>query len=102
MARLNVLTGEAIATPPAPPPPVKRSSRKSKAQAPRAPKVSTLPGIIAAFPQSMFAFLKDTKGCRVYDEVEVEGQAPIVGRLYLKKYFAGQAERISLTLQKAA
>jgi hypothetical protein len=57
MARLNVLTGEAIATPPAPPPPVKRSSRKSKAQAPRAPKVSTLPGIIAAFPQSMFAIL---------------------------------------------
>ena len=49
-----------------------------------------------------FAFLKDTKGCRVYDEVEVEGKAPIVGRLYLKKYFAGQAERISLTLQKAA
>jgi len=49
-----------------------------------------------------FAFLKDTKGCRVYEEQEIEGQAPIVGRLYLKKYFAGQAEVISLTLQKAA
>jgi hypothetical protein len=49
-----------------------------------------------------FGFLKDTKGCRVYEEQEIEGQAPIVGRLYLKKYFAGQAEKISLTLQKAA
>ena len=49
-----------------------------------------------------FAFLKDTKGCRVFEEVEIDGQAPIIGRVYLKKYFAGQAERISLTLQKAA
>ena len=49
-----------------------------------------------------FAFLKDTKGCRVFDEVEIDGKAPIVGRVYLKRYYAGQAEKISLTLQKAA
>ena len=54
MARLNVLTGEAIATVEAPAPKTRRSK---KAPAVRVPKVSTLPGIIAAFPQSMFAVL---------------------------------------------
>jgi len=54
MARLNVLTGEAIATVEAPAPKTRRSK---KAPAVRVPKVSTLPGIIAAFPQGMFAML---------------------------------------------
>ena len=54
MARLNVLTGEAIATVEAPAPKTRRSK---KAPGVRVPKVSTLPGIIAAFPQGMFAML---------------------------------------------
>ena len=54
MARLNVLTGETIATVEAPAPKTRRSK---KAPAVRVPKVSTLPGIIAAFPQGMFAML---------------------------------------------
>ena len=54
MSRLNVLTGEAIATVEAPAPKTRRSK---KAPAVRVPKVSTLPGIIAAFPQGMFAML---------------------------------------------
>jgi hypothetical protein len=54
MARLNVLTGEAIATVEAPAPKTRRSK---KAPAVRVPKVSTLPAIIAAFPQGMFAML---------------------------------------------
>ena len=54
MARLNVLTGEAIATVEAPAP---KSRKAKKAPAVRVPKVSTLPAIIAAFPQSMFAVL---------------------------------------------
>jgi hypothetical protein len=56
MARLNVLTGEAIATVEAPAPKA-RKGKKAKASNVRASKVSTLPAIIAAFPQSMFSML---------------------------------------------
>jgi len=57
MARLNVLTGEAIATVEPPAPKARRSKKTPAAPKVRAPKVSTLPAIIAAFPQGMFAML---------------------------------------------
>jgi len=57
MSRLNVLTGEAIATVEAPAPKQRRGKKAAAAAKVRAPKVSTLPAIIAAFPQSMFAML---------------------------------------------
>ena len=57
MSRLNVLTGEAIATVEAPAPKARRSKKAPAAPKVRAPKVSTLPAIIAAFPQGMFSML---------------------------------------------
>jgi len=47
-----------------------------------------------------FEIEKETKNSVRYKEVPEEGQAPIVGTLYLQKWFAGKSEKIQLTIEK--
>jgi len=44
---------------------------------------------------------KDTKNTVRYKEVPPEGKPAIVGTLYLQKWFAGSAEKVSITIEKA-
>ena len=47
-----------------------------------------------------FTFEKETKNSIRYKEVPEEGQAPIVGSLYLQKWFVGQSKNIQVTIEK--
>lgn len=47
-----------------------------------------------------FEFEKETKNSVRYKEVPQEGQAPIVGSLYVQKWFAGDTKKVQVTLQK--
>ena len=46
-----------------------------------------------------FEFEKETKNSIRYKEVPVEGKAPIVGSLYVQKWFAGDAKSLQVTLE---
>ena len=47
-----------------------------------------------------FTFEKETKNSIRYKEVPEEGQAPIVGSLYLQKWFVGKSQNIQVTIEK--
>jgi hypothetical protein len=47
-----------------------------------------------------FKIEKETKNSVRYKEVPAEGQAPIVGSLYVQKWFAGITKNIEVTIRK--
>lgn len=47
-----------------------------------------------------FEFEKETKNSVRYKEVPEEGKAPIVGSIYLQKWYAGSSKTIAITLDK--
>lgn len=49
-----------------------------------------------------FEYEKETKNSVRYKEVPEEGKAPIVGSLYVQKWFAGDCKSITVTLNKDA
>jgi hypothetical protein len=46
-----------------------------------------------------FEFEKETKNSIRYKEVPAEGKAPIVGSLYIQKWFAGDAKTLQLSIE---
>lgn len=48
----------------------------------------------------VFEYEKETKNSVRYKEVPEEGTAPIVGSLYVQKWFAGNSKSIEVTLEK--
>jgi len=46
-----------------------------------------------------FEFEKETKNSIRYKEVPAEGKAPIVGSLYVQKWFAGDAKTLQITIE---
>ncbi len=46
-----------------------------------------------------FEFEKETKNSVRYKEVPEDGKAPIVGSLYVQKWFAGHAKAIKVTVE---
>ena len=47
-----------------------------------------------------FEYEKETKNSIRYKEVPEEGTAPIVGSLYIQKWFAGNSRSIEITIDK--
>jgi hypothetical protein len=47
-----------------------------------------------------FEVEKETKNSVRYKEVPKEGTAPIVGSLYVQKWFAGDAQNLTVTIEK--
>jgi len=47
-----------------------------------------------------FEYEKETKNSIRYKEVPEEGTAPIVGSLYIQKWFAGSSKNIEITIDK--
>lgn len=47
-----------------------------------------------------FEMEKETPNTVRYKEVPAEGQPPVIGTLYLQKWFAGSAKRVKLTIEK--
>ena len=47
-----------------------------------------------------FEYEKETKNSVRFKEVPEEGTAPIVGSLYVQKWFAGQSKTIEVTIEK--
>lgn len=47
-----------------------------------------------------FEIEKETKNSVRYKEVPDEGQPPIVGSLYVQKWFAGNSKNIQVTIEK--
>ena len=47
-----------------------------------------------------FEFEKETKNSVRYKEVPEEGKAPIVGSLYVQKWFAGSSKSVSISITK--
>jgi hypothetical protein len=46
-----------------------------------------------------FEFEKETKNSVRYKEVPDEGKAPIVGSLYVQKWFAGDSKTLQVTIE---
>ena len=46
-----------------------------------------------------FEFEKETKNSIRYKGVPAEGKAPIVGSLYVQKWFAGDAKTLQITIE---
>lgn len=46
-----------------------------------------------------FEFEKETKSTIRYKEVPDEGKPPIIGSLYVQKWFAGNAKALSITIE---
>ncbi len=42
---------------------------------------------------------KDTKNTVKFAEVQTQGEPPIIGTLYVQKWFAGEAASIKLTIE---
>jgi hypothetical protein len=42
---------------------------------------------------------KDTTNTVKFKEVQVEGQAPILGTLYIQKWFAGATQNLKVTIE---
>jgi len=49
-----------------------------------------------------FEYEKETKNSIRYKEVPDEGTAPIVGSIYIQKWFAGDSRSIEITIDKKA
>jgi len=47
-----------------------------------------------------FEFEKETKNSVRYKEVPEAGKPPIVGSLYVQKWFAGDNKKMSITIEK--
>ena len=47
-----------------------------------------------------FEYEKETKNSVRYQEVPEEGKAPIVGTLYVQKWFAGSSKSLEITIDK--
>ncbi|ACA88684.1 hypothetical protein [Shewanella woodyi] len=47
-----------------------------------------------------FEYEKETKNSVRYQEVSEPGQAPIMGTIYVQKWFAGDSKVLELTLEK--
>ena len=47
-----------------------------------------------------FEFEKESKNSVRYKEVPDEGTAPIIGSLYIQKWFAGNSKSIEITINK--
>jgi hypothetical protein len=47
-----------------------------------------------------FKVEKETKNTVKHNEVPAEGQPPIIGTLYVQKWFAGNAAEIEVTIKK--
>lgn len=47
-----------------------------------------------------FEYEKETKNSVRYKEVPEEGTAPIIGTLYVQKWFAGSSKTIEVTIDK--
>jgi len=47
-----------------------------------------------------FEIEKETKNSVRYKEIPAEGQAPIVGSLYVQKWYAGTAKTLEVTIEK--
>lgn len=47
-----------------------------------------------------FEYEKETKNSVRYKETPADGEAPIVGSLYVQKWFAGNAKSIEITIDK--
>ena len=47
-----------------------------------------------------FEIEKETKNSVRYRELPAEGQAPIVGSLYVQKWFAGNTKTLEVTIEK--
>jgi hypothetical protein len=47
-----------------------------------------------------FEYEKETKNSVRYKEVPEEGKAPIVGTLYVQKWYAGDSKQLSVTINK--
>ena len=47
-----------------------------------------------------FTFEKETKNSVRYKEVPDDGKAPVVGSLYVQKWFAGTSKTLELTIEK--
>jgi hypothetical protein len=47
-----------------------------------------------------FTYEKETKNSVRYQEVPEEGKAPIMGTLYVQKWYAGSSKNIEVTIDK--
>ena len=47
-----------------------------------------------------FTIEKETKNTVKFNEVPVEGQPPIIGTLYVQKWFIGNTKEIEVTVRK--
>ncbi len=47
-----------------------------------------------------FEFEKETKNSVRYKEVPEPGEAPVVGSLYVQKWFAGSSKTLSVSIEK--
>ncbi|SIS60550.1 hypothetical protein [Neptunomonas antarctica] len=47
-----------------------------------------------------FEYEKETKNSVRYQEVPEEGKAPIMGTLYVQKWFAGSTKALEVTIDK--
>ena len=47
-----------------------------------------------------FEYEKETKNSVRYKEVPDQGTAPIIGSLYVQKWFAGNSKSLELTIDK--
>jgi hypothetical protein len=47
-----------------------------------------------------FEFEKQTKNSVRYKEVPEEGKAPILGSVYVQKWFAGDSKKLQVTVEK--
>lgn len=47
-----------------------------------------------------FEFEKETKNSVRYKEVPEEGKAPIMGTIYVQKWFAGSTKSLAITIDK--
>jgi len=47
-----------------------------------------------------FEYEKETKNSIRYKEVPEEGNPPIIGSLYVQKWFAGESKNIEITIDK--
>ncbi len=49
-----------------------------------------------------FEYEKETKNSVRYKEIPEAGTAPIIGTLYVQKWFAGDSKTLEITLEKKA
>ncbi|MGR0279531.1 hypothetical protein ACUM5Y_10870 [Marinomonas dokdonensis] len=47
-----------------------------------------------------FEYEKETKNSVRYKEVPEDGKAPIVGSLYVQKWYAGTSKTLEITIEK--